>query len=694
MQFAQHRLQDDHEDAVVWSAEGTWIRLNVIESLTTIPVDVHDWEDVASRGSVHDILKFLESPTCNVNDIRLEALVPRLSRGDAKAYKAIMDVLRNKLLVFDRELAKLAFVHADVQGIRDWLAHDRRFLLTLGPGLATCPLLGGGKGTSAGLATMPLPGAMLGVREYHELCDFVRARVHGSGPWQQQQQPQQQSGHYQSGGNSHNTMSRSLAELHRMEQWYHRYVADLCLLPKGTVATHTGIKLRLALFWVALGRTAEALAAVAQIRQQQQQQIGSSVGVAIPEAMQLDFLDAYLDFHREYAAASTTTTMHGTQNRDGTRTNAERFAVARRVAREWAAKEGCAPVWKARFVALKEELRRLDELDSNSSSSSDKVSESSAAVATTSSVGNAFLADRQSALVVEAIHSSGTTAGRTVLRVQAGENDVSQGRTLVRFEVFVVDMELQFAHSPLETTYLWMRGDGGGSATSMQNRSSSSAEAHFQSDPTGLSGSPTSVEESATDARQVTAKRAMMLRAVTLGMAPALVLEREVCARVPQVVVDLPANLQRKCLVVSATLCAPTDGTGHRVPQLMASYAPRAMLVSLDRATGIVNVADAASGRPIPAAYVKCFRQLWNVKSLKAMPVEFHRDGYTNVLGEVGLLKGLGGGGGGGGVDSGGNSSSRKDKTKAKTYNYMVLVVDPRTGQHHVGACELVLETL
>ncbi|KAJ0390980.1 hypothetical protein P43SY_011342 [Pythium insidiosum] len=100
-------------------------------------VDLTSWSDVATRGTVGDVISFLSNEK-NVRAFDLSALYWRCR--DASFYSSMVGYLRQRM-VFDKGVWKYAFVHGDVSGIRELCASSEALRRIVGSGVRTSVLM-------------------------------------------------------------------------------------------------------------------------------------------------------------------------------------------------------------------------------------------------------------------------------------------------------------------------------------------------------------------------------------------------------------------------------------------------------------------------------------------------------------------------------------------------------------------------
>ncbi|GLE08669.1 hypothetical protein PINS_up019984 [Pythium insidiosum] len=104
--------------------------------LATI-VDLTSWTDVATRGSIADVIAFLSNEK-TVRAFDLSVLYWRCQ--DVSFYSGMVNYLRQRM-VFDEGVWKYAFVHGDVSGIRELCASSDALRRIVGSGIRTSLLL-------------------------------------------------------------------------------------------------------------------------------------------------------------------------------------------------------------------------------------------------------------------------------------------------------------------------------------------------------------------------------------------------------------------------------------------------------------------------------------------------------------------------------------------------------------------------
>ncbi|OQS08014.1 hypothetical protein THRCLA_00011 [Thraustotheca clavata] len=104
-------------------------QFDVVERIHTI--DSTSWNDVSARGSLNDVLAFLNKHP-KLETLDLTRIRWRLKARDS--YDAIIAFLRNNF-VYNLNVFQYAFYHKDTTGIRDVLQHSPNFLNQVGPGI-------------------------------------------------------------------------------------------------------------------------------------------------------------------------------------------------------------------------------------------------------------------------------------------------------------------------------------------------------------------------------------------------------------------------------------------------------------------------------------------------------------------------------------------------------------------------------
>ncbi|GLE04547.1 hypothetical protein PINS_up013502 [Pythium insidiosum] len=109
--------------------------IKVVQQATI--VDLTSWTDVATRGSIADVIAFLSNEK-TVRAFDLSVLYWRCQ--DVSFYSGMVNYLRQRM-VFDEGVWKYAFVHGDVSGIRELCASSDALRRVVGSGIRTSLLL-------------------------------------------------------------------------------------------------------------------------------------------------------------------------------------------------------------------------------------------------------------------------------------------------------------------------------------------------------------------------------------------------------------------------------------------------------------------------------------------------------------------------------------------------------------------------